>query len=309
MRVFSLVLLLNLVACTTGTVTRLQNAELVEYQSPALLTDIPFFPQDAYQCGPAALATVLSASNQSTVPDELVDEVYVPARQGSLQIEMLASTRRHGRIPYLIDPDLASLMDEVRNGRPVLVLQNLGLGWFPRWHYAVVIGYDLAGEELVLHSGLRRNYELNMNVFERTWNRSEHWGFVVLTPGELPAGVDEIRYLEAVAAFEPLADFAAVEAAYLAGIRRWPDSFSLNAALGNSYYSQGMLQDAAERFRQVTTQHPDSADGHNNLAFVLSELGEYQAAMDHAGRAIAIGGSRIELYRETLRQIQQAMTR
>ena len=26
----------------------------------------------------------------------------------------------------------------------LLVLQNLGLSWLPRWHYAVVVGYDLA---------------------------------------------------------------------------------------------------------------------------------------------------------------------
>ncbi|HKK22781.1 MAG TPA: hypothetical protein VJ947_03765, partial [Pseudohaliea sp.] len=38
----------------------------------------PFFPQQRYQCGPAALATVLSASGVPVEPAALVDEVYIP---------------------------------------------------------------------------------------------------------------------------------------------------------------------------------------------------------------------------------------
>src|SRR5690606_15890104 len=62
--------------------------------SPILLDNVPFFAQDEYQCGPAALATVLVADGVEVTPEELVDQVYVPARQGSLQIEMLAAPRR-----------------------------------------------------------------------------------------------------------------------------------------------------------------------------------------------------------------------
>ena len=63
------------------------------------LTRVPFFPQTIHECGPAALATVLNYSAATTTPDGLALEVYIPERQGSLQIEMLAATRRNGRLP------------------------------------------------------------------------------------------------------------------------------------------------------------------------------------------------------------------
>ena len=61
------------------------------------LSQTPFFPQERYQCGPAALATVLTYSGVNIDAGALADEIYLPSRLGSLQIEILASSRRHGR--------------------------------------------------------------------------------------------------------------------------------------------------------------------------------------------------------------------
>src|SRR5690606_40435641 len=123
---------------------------------PILLDNVPFFAQDEYQCGPAALATVLVADGVEVTPEELVDQVYVPARQGSLQIEMLAAPRRMGRLSYPLLPELQQVLDEVASGRPVLVVQNVGLQRLPQWHYAVVVGYGLGGDVVTHRSRLRR---------------------------------------------------------------------------------------------------------------------------------------------------------
>ncbi|MEE4360755.1 MAG: hypothetical protein V2I63_04445, partial [Pseudomonadales bacterium] len=96
--------------------------------APELRT-VPFYPQVAYQCGPAALATVLVHSGVDTTAEALVDQVWLPGRRGSLQIELVAATRRQGRLPYVLGGDLEELAAELRQGRPVLVLQNLGSSW------------------------------------------------------------------------------------------------------------------------------------------------------------------------------------
>jgi hypothetical protein len=59
----------------------------------AELTEVPFFPQKDYECGPAALATSLVYFGAPVTPDELVSQVYLPERKGSLQVEMIASAR------------------------------------------------------------------------------------------------------------------------------------------------------------------------------------------------------------------------
>src|SRR5690606_23398126 len=108
---------------------------------PAIeLTDVPFFPQTDYQCGPAALATILAHEGLAVDAAQLTPAVYVEGLRGSLQAELLAATRRHGFVPYRLDDDPAALFAEIESGKPVLVLQNLGFERFPVWHYAVVVG-------------------------------------------------------------------------------------------------------------------------------------------------------------------------
>lgn len=72
------------------------------------LTDVPFFPQDAYQCGPAALATMLNQRGVLTTPGALKDKVYIPSREGSLQVEMVAAARNHEMLVYPLQPDRKS---------------------------------------------------------------------------------------------------------------------------------------------------------------------------------------------------------
>ena len=166
------------------------------------LTETPFFPQREYQCGPAALATVLVDSDVAVDPDELISRVYLPQRQGSLQPELLAATRHYGRIPYVIPPEFAALLAEVSQGRPVLVLQNLGIKAFPAWHYAVVVGFSRERREVILRSGIDERRVTPAVTFANTWRRAGNWGIVALQPGELPATDDIKGYLRALAAAE-----------------------------------------------------------------------------------------------------------
>ncbi|MES3007960.1 MAG: PA2778 family cysteine peptidase [Pseudomonadota bacterium] len=312
----------------TGCAAAPQSAALLQQTQPhanlpasVLLDSVPFYPQEEYQCGPAALATVLQASRISVTPEALVSQVYVPARQGSLQIEMLAAPRRYGRVTHVLPPDLEGVLREVQSGRPVLVMQNLGLDWYPQWHYAVVVGYDLNAGEVILRSGLIRDYRLALSVFERTWQRAGHWAVLVLPPGELPLQASETTAFDAVSAFasaqsvEGVSDAAraeqadAVSAAWRAGVQRWPESQMLGMGYGNHLYGLGSLPLAAEAYQQVLAAHPDYAAAHNNFAQVLLEQRRLEEAEMHARRAVELGGEFAETYRRTLQSVVAAKAR
>ena len=79
-------------------------------------TSVPFHPQDQWQCGPAALATILGASGIEIAPGALVPEVWIPDRRGTLAPELAAATRRHGRIAWQITPSLEGLIAELAAG-------------------------------------------------------------------------------------------------------------------------------------------------------------------------------------------------
>jgi tetratricopeptide (TPR) repeat protein len=252
---------------------------------------------------------VLQDSGVDITPQALVPEVYLPGRHGSLAVEIQAAARRHGRIAYVLPGRLDVVLDEIDAGRPVLVFQNLGLSWYQKWHYAVVVGYDLAGKRLILRSGRIERYAVKLKVFERTWARSGHWALVVLEPGELPVHADETVYFQSVAAFERNAATEAVAEAYQAGLSRWPRSRLLGIGLSNLHYRRGNREAARALLTQLVRAHPDFAVAHNNLAQVLSELGDYETARGHALRAVALGGPDVELFRETLADIERLMDR
>ena len=169
------------------------------------LDTVPFYPQKEYQCGPASLAMALAWSGLRIDPDDLAPQVYTPSLKGSLQPAMITAARRHSRVAYPISGANA-LLQEIAAGHPVIVLQNLGLYWIPVWHYAVVIGYDLNQEVIILHSGITNRKTTALKTFENTWARSNHWGLLVLPPNQLPATAEEHPTEEERAAIRQLLD-------------------------------------------------------------------------------------------------------
>jgi len=233
----------------------------------------PFFPQRDYQCGPAALATVLVASGAEVTPDRLVPEVYLPGRRGSLQPELVAAVRGQGRLPYLLPPSDQLLLTTLAAGTPVLVLQKLGAGPWPGWHYAVVIGYDLPRDRLVLRSGTTRRQEMPAAHFLATWQRAGRWAMTVHQPGTLPADADFARYMEAAAGLEAVGRGDDALLAYEAAANKWPGESLPQLALANIAYARGDLAAAERGFREAARLDPDDAAARNNRAETLRRMG------------------------------------
>lgn len=271
----------------------------------ALLDATPFFAQEDYQCGPAALAMVLQSAGTPVTPDALVPEVYLPARQGSLQAEMLAATRRHGLLAYVLAPHLADLLAEIASGHPVVVLQNLSLPVWPRWHYAVAVGYDLEHGDIILRSGTTRELRMTLANFEHTWARSGYWAMLALQAGRFPAVVNQDRYLAASAALERVQPGEARNA-YAAALGRWPQDVLALLGAGNAAYALHDLAGAESAYRRATQVRPDLADAWNNLAQVLHERGLQAEALAAGRTAVKLGGPRADQYRATLAAIDAA---
>ena len=254
------------------------------------LTQVPFFPQSRYQCGPAALATALAASGVAVTPEPLVEQLYVPGRRGSFQVEMKAAARRYGRIPYELQTGVDGLRGELAAGRPVLVLQNLAFDWAPRWHYAVVVGHEQDGRRVVLRSGRTERQVTRWSSFQRTWSLAERWGIVLLRPGELPAVGDPATYLEAVVAAGDQLVRADVAAALAAGLTAWPANADLNFAAANVARDQGDDREAMDLYQRTLALAPAHVGALNNLADLLSTLGCQTAAQTMAERGLKAAG-------------------
>lgn len=247
---------------------------------------VPFVAQDDELCGPATLSMLLQAAGLAGPMAVLTEQVYLPGRGGSLQIEMLAATRRHGALAFTLAPRLQAVCEQLAAGAPVALLLNLSLPIWPRWHYAVLVGYDLDAGTARLHSGTRAGDEWPLATLEHTWARAGSWAFVALPPGRWPQRIDADVATAAVAAFER-GQGGAAEApavAWRSAQARWPDALGPAMGLGAWLLAHGDVKGAAGLFDAAARRH-DSAAAWNNLAIARARLGERAAARAALERA------------------------
>lgn len=294
-------LFLGLAACST-----IQTQEIVENREQlplrAEVAEVPFFPQERYQCGPAALAMVLAWSGLPVTQDDLVSEVYTPSRQGTLRSDVVAAARRYGRLAVEIG-SLRALLQQIAAGSPVLVFQNLALSWYPQWHFAVAIGYDLEARAITLHSGLDERRVLSLDTFERTWKRGHYWALVVLPPGRLPVGVAEIPVLRAAAGLERVRRYNEAAEAYAAISSRWPQSVAAHLGLGNTLYALGDYAGAESAYLEAIRNDAEAAAVWNNLAYALAAQGRREEALSAVEKAVLFGSENRGLYEDSLREL------
>lgn len=259
--------------------TRALLAEPAGRPTPVELSRVPFHAQTEHQCGPAALAMLLNDAGVVVTPDALTPQVFVPGREGSLAIEMLAAVRRYDRVAYRIPPRLDAALDQVAQGRPVLLLQNLSLPISPLWHYAVLIGYDLAQRQAILRSGITERQLMPLDTLEHTWARGDFWAMVVVAPEQIPDFVTPTEAQRQALALERIGRHAAARSLYAGIVARWPDQPLARFGLGNMAYQLGDLRAAEAAWLPLTELAGGQYAWWHNLIELYLEQGRHAEAL------------------------------
>jgi hypothetical protein len=291
MRFLSLLVLLSvsLAACVAPQTRALRKQMAVTPPAaPVELADVPFFPQDDHQCGPAALATLLSYTGDTVTPAVLAPEVYVPDRKGSFAMGMVAAARRHGRVVYPLHESLDSVLAALDAHIPVLVMQNNGLSFYPIWHFAVVVGADRAHENFILRSGRTQRLVESFSTFEYTWARSGYWAALVLDPATLNDGLDPDETLRQLAALEDGGATEAAQAGYWRASLNWPDEKFAWFGLANTSVKLKQWDKAEAAFHELLRRHPSYPAGLNNYADFLVRQGRPREALPLAEHAVKL---------------------
>ncbi len=138
-----------------------------------MIKEVPFFPQQEYQCGPAALASVLNFWGKEIAPEDIAREIYSPEAKGTLNMDLFFYAQRKG---FQVQQYRGSLEDLKRNlstGIPLIVQVDYGFLVYEQSHFMVVIGYNRQG--VIVHSGLERAKFIPISSFLSSWKKANHW--------------------------------------------------------------------------------------------------------------------------------------
>jgi tetratricopeptide (TPR) repeat protein len=274
--------------CATSPQTRLLLDNPPDIPVKVELTEVPFFPQQKYHCGPSSLASIVNFRGTPVEPEQIAQMIYVPELKGSLQIEVEAAVRRFEMLPVQLDGKLESLLRELAAGNPIFVLQNLGLDSIPVWHYEVVVGYDLNAGVVILRSGVHARVLRPFALFEKTWQRADHWALAIVSVDTVPATAGADAYLDSVIGMEQVDRIETANRAYMTAVSRWPENLLAHTGLGNTAYAMGEYVAAEKAYRSALMIDPQKAEVWNNLAYALAQLGQHESSMGAISQALEL---------------------
>lgn len=251
------------------------------------IANVPFYPQQAFFCGPTTLAEVANFYGQSVTPATIAPATFIPELEGTLQIEMTAAARQLGFVAYAERGTMLRLLTLLADDIPVIVLQNNGVAWLPRWHYAVVIGYDLPNRQVILHSGVTSDYRLDMATFERTWQRGQYWFLAMLPPKRSSDILTPFVYTKAAQDLLNTQQAQSGIAALVTATQQWPNYWLPYFLLGNFYY-QHEPKTAALWFQRGQQHATQEVAYLNNHAMLQSQLGCHAKAKALISAALAM---------------------
>ena len=249
---------------------------------------VPYFAQTDLQCGPAALASLLAKAGQPQTVSTLSSWMFTPALGGSLQQDVIGAARRAGVVPVRVSGGLPALQRQLALGRPVLVLQNLGLRSWPHWHYAVVTALDVDANRVTVGGPTGRVDAVRAGAFLRAWAYADEWALVVLRPLEAPTGLGAADYMQAMAALEAMQKLDAAASGYALGMAQWPRDTSLQLGAANVALARDDLPAAGALFEQVIVVEPANVAALNNLAEVRRRQGRVIEATMLVERALQV---------------------
>ena len=233
-----LLVLLGLTGCqSTPQADQLRQEGLASLPSSHTISAVPFFPQEQYYCGPTTLSEIFGYYGKSISPEEIAPKLFIPNKEGSLQLEMVTAARQYGFLPYTERGTLSSLSQFIKDDIPVVVFQNLSIQLFPQWHYAVVIGFDSDKGSVKLHTGLTPNHEMSLELFERTWGRGNYWYLAPVPPEVTSSEMTPFTYVSAAYDMLKVGDKKQALAFLKTATNQWPDYWLSYFLIANHHLS------------------------------------------------------------------------
>jgi len=148
-----------------------------------IIPNVPFFSQEAYQCGPAALAITMDYWYRKTgeeewiTPERIAADIYSPTTKGVLGVDLEMFARSHGFEARHYAGGMADLKEKVDKGVPLVILVDYGFSVYQANHFMVVTGYTKEG--VVVDSGHKENQAIAEGELARVWKKTDYWTLAV----------------------------------------------------------------------------------------------------------------------------------
>lgn len=156
-----------------------------------------FYRGVANQSGPQVLASMLSQQGIVITPGLLDKPLHLPGAEAQLQQNMQSLAREYGMMVYPLDSNLPALLTQVAAGYPVMVRFTEGSVLWAEPRYAILSGYNRQKQTVLLRAGMEQRVLMSFSSFESAFKDAGGWAVLIQAPTQIPAQVDQQRWLQA----------------------------------------------------------------------------------------------------------------
>ena len=156
-----------------------------------------FYKGVANQSGPQVLASMLSQQGIVITPGLLDKPLHLPGGEAQLQQNMQNLAREYGMMVYPLDSNLPALLTQVAAGYPVMVRFTEGSALWAEPRYAILSGYNRQKQTVLLRAGMDQRLLMSFGSFESAFKDAGGWAVLIQSPTQIPANVDQQRWLRA----------------------------------------------------------------------------------------------------------------
>ena len=227
---------------------RLRQEGFVSLPPSHTIDTVPFSKQQQFYCGPTTLSEVFGYYGVDATPKDIAPKLFIPNKEGSLQLEMVSATRQYGFLPYTERGTLSTIMALVSDNIPIIVFQNLSIQILPQWHYAVVIGFNSQKGTVTLHTGVTENHEMSLELFERTWGRGNYWYMAPVPSSVSSNSMSAYTYVSAAYDMMKVGSTETAIQFLEAATKQWPSYWLSYFLLANHYLESEPTSDLSNEF-------------------------------------------------------------
>ena len=142
-----------------------------------IIENVPFYPQEAYQCGPASLSGVLNYHGADTSPEDIARRIYSESAGGTLNMDMVLYAEKKGFQADQYKSSFQDIQSKINAGYPLVVMVDYGFWIIQRNHFMVVVGYNEEG--VIVNSGKAQLKFIPLEDFLRSWKRTGFWSLLI----------------------------------------------------------------------------------------------------------------------------------
>lgn len=142
-----------------------------------IIENVPFYPQQEYQCGPASLAGVMNYQRIDITPDKIADDIFSKSAKGTLSLDMVIYAKNKGFKAMQYTGSMNDLKANINSGYPLIVLVDYGFLFYQQNHFMVIIGYNDYG--VIVNSNTVEHQFIDAESFVNAWEKTNYWTLLI----------------------------------------------------------------------------------------------------------------------------------